>query len=48
MTFRRLKIRSKFQRRAYNQHVTMPEIKLEGKWKENWVLSRELSGWVLR
>ena len=45
MTFRRLKILSKFQRRAYNRHVTVPEIKLEGKWLEK--LGFELGGEVI-
>ncbi len=34
MNFRKLKILSKFQRREYNRHITVPEIKLEGKWLE--------------
>jgi toxic protein SymE len=45
MSVRRLKILSKFQRRAYNQHVTVPEIKLEGKWLEK--LGFELGGEVI-
>jgi toxic protein SymE len=35
MSIRRLKILSKLQRRAYIQHVTVPEIRLEGKWLQN-------------
>ena len=45
MTFRRLKILSKFQRRAYNNYVYVPEIKLEGKWLEK--LGFELGGEVI-
>jgi toxic protein SymE len=45
MAFRRLKILSKFQRRAYNNYVHVPEIKLEGKWLEK--LGFELGGEVI-
>ncbi|NOQ76142.1 MAG: type I addiction module toxin, SymE family [Crocinitomix sp.] len=45
MTVRKLKILSKFQRREYNKHVTVPEIKLEGKWLEK--LGFELGGEVM-
>ncbi len=44
MAFRKLKILSKSQRREYN-YVTVPEIKLEGKWLEK--LGFELGGEVM-
>lgn len=44
MNFRKLKILSKFQRREWN-HVTVPEIKLEGKWLEK--LGFEIGGEVM-
>ncbi|NOQ75363.1 MAG: type I addiction module toxin, SymE family [Crocinitomix sp.] len=45
MNLRRLKILSKSQRREYNNYVTVPEIKLEGKWLEK--LGFELGGEVI-
>jgi len=44
VSFRKLKILSKFQRREWN-HVTVPELKLEGKWLEK--LGFEIGGEVI-
>jgi toxic protein SymE len=45
MSFRKLKILSKGQRRTYGNYVHVPEIKLEGKWLEK--LGFELGGEVM-